>query len=205
MKLLEDAARLLYEEWFVRLRFPGHERVRIKDGVPEGWDSKPIGEAATLNYGKALKEEDRLEGTVPVYGSSGVVGYHDKALVEGPGIVVGRKGNAGSVFWSDSPSWPIDTVYFVSPEASTYYLYHCLQHVPFQSTDVAVPGLNRTYAHSLKILVPGTTIRSEFERAVEPMYGQMTKLRVMNGKLRAARDLLLPRLMSGEIEVKGAA
>jgi type I restriction enzyme S subunit len=205
MKLLEDAARLLYQEWFVRFRFPGHGRVRIRDGVPEGWESKPIGEVAVLNYGKALKEEDRQEGAVPVYGSSGVVGYHDKALVEGPGIVVGRKGNAGNVFWSDLPFWPIDTVYFVSPEVSTYYLYHCLQHVPFQSTDVAVPGLNRTYAHSLRILVPSTTIHSEFERAVEPMYGQMTKLRTMNDKLRAARGLLLPRLMSGEMEVRESA
>lgn len=205
MKLLEDAARLLYQEWFVRLRFPGHERVRIRSGVPEGWEAKPIGESAPFHYGKALKENDRRDGTVPVYGSSGIVGWHEKALVDGPGIVVGRKGNAGSVFWSDSPFWPIDTVYYVASEASTHYLYHCLGQVPFQSTDVAVPGLNRTYAHSLKILWPSGTMRDEFEFAVRPMYQQMTKLRGMNSKLRAARDLLLPRLMSGEIELAGAS
>ncbi|MBI4588740.1 MAG: restriction endonuclease subunit S [Candidatus Rokubacteria bacterium] len=201
MALLEEAARQLYREWFVRLRFPGHEHTRITHGVPEGWERKPIGEVATLNYGKALKEENRLEGATPVYGSSGVVGSHNEALVTGPGIVVGRKGNVGSVFWSDTPFWPIDTVYFVSPEESSLFLYHCLKNVAFQSSDVAVPGLNRTYAHSLKILVPSRTLRAEFEEAVTPMFEQLARLRTMNERLRAARDLLLPRLMSGEIAV----
>jgi type I restriction enzyme S subunit len=201
MALLEESARLLYREWFVRLRFPGHEHTRITNGVPEGWECKPIGEVATLNYGKALKEENRLEGTTPVYGSSGVVGSHNEPLVPAPGIVVGRKGNVGSVFWSDTAFWPIDTVYFVSPEKSSLYLYHCLQHVPFQSSDVAVPGLNRTYAHSLKILVPSRTIWSQFEDVVAPFFMQMAKLRTMNERLRSARDLLLPRLMSGNIAI----
>jgi type I restriction enzyme S subunit len=199
--LLEEAAKLLYQEWFVRLRFPGYEHTRIANGVPEGWEFKPIGEVATLNYGKALKEENRLEGATPVYGSSGAVGSHSAALVTGSGIVVGRKGNVGSVFWSDVPFWPIDTVYLVSPEESSLFLYHCLRQVPFQSSDVAVPGLNRTYAHSLKILMPCRRLRAEFEEAITPMFGQLTRLRTMNQKLRAARDLLLPRLMSGEIAV----
>ena len=201
MALLEEAARQLYREWFGRLRFPGHEHTRITHGVPEGWEFKPIGEVATLNYGKALKEGNRLEGATPVYGSSGVVGNHSEALVSGPGIVVGRKGNVGSVFWSDIPFWPIDTVYFVSPEESSLFLFHCLRQVPFQSSDVAVPGLNRTYAHSLKILMPSRRLRVEFEETITPMFEQLTKLRTMNQKLRAARDLLLPRLMSGEIAV----
>ena len=199
--LLEEAARQLYREWFVRLRFPGHEHARITHGVPEEWEFKPIGEVATLNYGKALKEENRLEGATPVYGSSGVVGSHSEALVSGPGIVVGRKGNVGSVFWSDTPFWPIDTVYFVSPEESSLFLFHCLRQVPFQSSDVAVPGLNRTYAHGLKILMPSRRLRTEFDQAITPMFEQLTKLRTMNQKLRAARDVLLPRLMSGDIAV----
>jgi type I restriction enzyme S subunit len=201
MALLEEASRQLYREWFVRLRFPGYEHTRITDGLPEGWEFKPIGDVATLNYGKALKEENRLEGTTPVYGSSGVVGSHSEALVHGLGIVVGRKGNVGSVFWSDTPFWPIDTVYFVSPEESSLFLFHCLRQLPFQSSDVAVPGLNRTYAHSLKILMPSRRLRVEFEEAITPIFEQLTKLRTMSQKLRAAHDLLLPRLMSGEIAV----
>jgi type I restriction enzyme S subunit len=102
MVLLEEAARQLYREWFVRLRFPGHEHARIIDGVPEGWERKTLGQHLTLNYGKALKADSRVEGPYPVYGSSGIVGTHEKALVKGPGIIVGRKGNVGSVYWSSS-------------------------------------------------------------------------------------------------------
>jgi len=201
MVLLEESARLLYREWFVRLRFPGHEHTRIVNGVPEGWERKRIGDVLTLNYGKALKESDRIEGPFPVYGSSGVVGTHSEALVKGPGIIVGRKGNVGSVYWAESDFWPIDTVYFIESHQSSYFLFHNLQHQSFLNSDGAVPGLNRSYAHSLPVLLPKWTLREQFERTLTPIYEQASKLRAMNEKLKAARDLLLPRLMSGEIAV----
>ncbi len=80
MALLEEAARQLYREWFVRLRFPGHEHTRITNGVPEGWEQVPLGERVILNYGKSLKAEDRTDGPYPVYGSSGIVGYQRSLL-----------------------------------------------------------------------------------------------------------------------------
>nr|MDT0253731.1 restriction endonuclease subunit S [Endozoicomonas sp.] len=99
IQLLEESARLLYQEWFVHLRFPGHERVKVVDGVPEGWKKNPLGNVVTLHYGKALKAENRVTGDFPVYGSSGIVGTHEKALAHGPAIIIGRKGNVGSTFW----------------------------------------------------------------------------------------------------------
>ncbi len=72
MALLEEAARQLYREWFVRLRFPGHEHTRIIDGVPEAWERRTLGGRLTLNYGKALKADSRIDGPYPVYGSSGM-------------------------------------------------------------------------------------------------------------------------------------
>jgi type I restriction enzyme S subunit len=201
MGLLEDAARQLYREWFVRLRFPGHEHTRITNGVPEGWERVPLGARITLNYGKALKAEDRTEGTCPVYGSSGIVGMHEKALVAAPGIVVGRKGNVGSVYWCPKDYWPIDTVYFIDAETSNLWLYYALQHMHFISTDVAVPGLNRAFAYSRPLLVPESRIVRDFLDAAGPLREQIARLDEMNEKLRAARDLLLPRLMSGEIAV----
>ena len=92
MALLEEAARQLYREWFVRLRFPGHEHTRITNGVPEGWARLPLGDQATLNYGKALTAEARVEGPCPVYGSSGLVGTHERSFAAAPGIVVGAQG-----------------------------------------------------------------------------------------------------------------
>jgi type I restriction enzyme S subunit len=201
MALLEEAARQLYREWFVRLRFPGHEHTPITNGLPEGWERKPLGEFITLNYGKALKADDRVEGGYPVFGSSGIVGTHEKPLVQGPGIIVGRKGNIGSVYWSGKSFYPIDTVYFVEPERSDLYLYYALKHMHFISTDVAVPGLNRDFAYSRFLLIPPKSILREFLETATPFHAQMEILNALNARLRAARNLLLPRLMSGEIAV----
>ncbi|MGE3343902.1 MAG: restriction endonuclease subunit S [Vicinamibacterales bacterium] len=199
--LLEESVRLLYQEWFVRLRFPGHERVPVVDGVPEGWRRVTLGDYAVLNYGKALKVEDRVDGPIPVYGSSGVIGSHNKALVTAPVIVVGRKGNVGSVFWCPTDLWPIDTVYFISGELADLWLFHTLRLTPFMSTDVAVPGLNRDFAYSRQLLVPEAGIRRAFLETAAPVYQQIGKLSEMNSQLGAARELLLPRLMSGAIVV----
>jgi type I restriction enzyme S subunit len=201
MGLLEEAARQLYREWFVRLRFPGHERVKIKDGLPEGWERKTLGAHVILNYGKSLKEDERVLGSYPVYGSSGIIGNHEKALAKGPGIIVGRKGNIGSIYWCSTDFWPIDTVYFIKPESSNLYLFYALQQMQFISTDVAVPGLNRDFAYSRKLLVPSGPVLREFLDSVGPIHAQLDTLTAYNQKLRAARDLLLPKLMSGEIAV----
>ena len=201
MALLEEEARQLYREWFVRLRFPGHEHTRSTNGVPEGWARLPLGGHATLNYGKALKAEDRAEGPCPVYGSSGIVGTHEKSLAAAPGIVVGRKGNVGSVFWCPKDYWPIDTVYFIDADTSNLWLYYALQHMHFISTDAAVPGLNRDFAYSRPLLAPEPRIVRDFLESAAPLHEQITKVDKMNEKLRAGRDLLLPRLMSGEIAV----
>jgi len=201
MALLEDATRQVYQEWFVRLRFPGYEHTRILDGVPEGWERKRLGDHLTLNYGKALKAEIRVDGPFPVYGSSGIVGTHEKALVSGPAIILGRKGNVGSVFWSSKDFYPIDTVYFINAESSDLYLYYALKNMHFINTDVAVPGLNRDLAYSRELLLPSKGILRSFLETITSMHGQMEKLDEMNQKLRTARDLLLPKLMSGEIAV----
>lgn len=201
IQLLEQAARLLYKEWFVHLRFPGHEHVKIKDGVPEGWEEKPLGELAPFKYGKALKEDDRIPGLYPVYGSSGIVGTHDKALAAGPAIIVGRKGNVGSVYWSKSDFHPIDTVYYIEAERCCLYLYYALLYTQFISTDVAVPGLNRDYAHSRTLLIPYDKILTLFEQHTGVMHDQIDRLMKYNQALIKARDLLLPRLMNGELAV----
>ena len=199
--LLEQAARLLYKEWFIHLRFPGHEHVKVKNNVPEGWEIKPLVNVAPLNYGKALKEDDRTPGKVAVYGSSGIVGRHDKALVNGPTIIVGRKGNVGSVYWSANDCWPIDTVYYVAKQQATLYLFYALLNTSFISTDVAVPGLNRDFAHSRLILVPSPFVLELFEEGAIPLHRQIEALGRQNASLIAARDLLLPRLMNCDITV----
>ncbi len=201
IQLLERAARLLYKEWFVRLRFPGHEHVKIKEGVPNGWEKKAIRDVAPFKYGKALKEDDRVPGSYPVYGSSGIVGTHGKALVAGPGIIVGRKGNVGTVYWSKRSFFPIDTVYYIDAQHCNLYVYYALLHTQFISTDVAVPGLNRDYAHSRTLLIPDKNIRAFFEQHATALHDKVEQLTNYNKALTNARDLLLPRLMNGEIVI----
>ncbi|OHB53842.1 MAG: hypothetical protein A2Y12_19250 [Planctomycetes bacterium GWF2_42_9] len=197
--LLEQAARLLYNEWFIRLRFPGYEHVKIAEGVPDMWKKKRLGDIAPLNYGKGLKNDDRVPGPFAVYGSSGIIGTHDKAMIPGPTIIVGRKGNVGSVYWSSSDCHPIDTVYYIDSCNCSFYLYYALQNMAFISTDVAVPGLNRDFAHSRDIIVPESKIQQLFEDMVIPLRRQIDVLQITNVKLANARDLLLPRLMNGEV------
>ena len=201
--LLEDAARRLYREWFVHLRFPGRESVSVKDGVPEGWEQKPLGDVAPLNYGKALRSTDRKDGKVPVFGSSGIVGAHNVALVDSGAIVVGRKGNVGSLYFSPAPCFPIDTVYYIAPAQSSYRLFLALHQLNFISSDAAVPGLNRAYAHSLPVLQPSDDVAEAFERLVRPVFEQAQQLAEQNAQLAQARDLLLPKLMSGQLDVSG--
>lgn len=105
-----------------------------------------------------------------MYGSSGVIGTHEKVLIKGPGIIVGRKGNVGSVFWSNGDFYPIDTVYYIASESSSFHLYHALQNMQFISNDAAVPGLNRDFAYSRPYLEPAARIAALFEETVMPIY-----------------------------------
>ena len=198
---MKKSARLLYKEWFDQLRFPGYEHTTIVDGVPEGWERVKVGDYSPLNYGKSLRKDKRKEGPFHVYGSSGIIGSHNESLVEGPCIIVGRKGNVGSVYWSPNNCYPIDTVYYIEHERSSLYLYYALQHVHFINTDVAVPGLNRDLAHSREILIPSDILFEEFESTVSDFHKQINILRKTNSLLKKARDLFLPKLMNGDIPV----
>lgn len=206
--VLEDMARGLFEEWFVRLRFPGHESVPLHntpDGpLPEGWRWGELGEQIELAYGKALKATERQPGPYPVIGSSGIVGEHCEAYERGPGIVVGRKGNVGAIIWSPDDFWPIDTVFFVRSASPQMYLLQLLQRVPFQNTDAAVPGLNRSAALKKVVRIPPARLEQEYHRLVWPMRQMVDELTRSNQRLAASRDLLLPRLMSGGLSVAEA-
>ncbi|MEM9762077.1 MAG: restriction endonuclease subunit S [Pseudomonadota bacterium] len=206
--ILEEMARRLYEEWFVHFRFPGHETTPILDTpqglLPEGWSDGCLGEFVTLAYGKALKASARIEGPYPVYGSSGVVGTHHEYLVTGPGIVVGRKGNVGSVFWSIEPFYPIDTVFYVQTQLPLAYVFYNLRGQRFLNNDAAVPGLNRNQAYSLRFLVPPPDLLRRFAAIVAPQFRMSRSLDQQNANLRAQRDLLLPKLVSGDIDVSAA-
>lgn len=199
--LLERMAEQLYREWFVRFRFPGYQQAMFAKGFPSGWAMVKLGRVIELGYGKALKEEDRVPGPFPVYGSSGPIGTHTASLVEGPGIIVGRKGNVGAIHWCDSAFFPIDTAYFVKSNVSKFYLFFLLQTMNFLNNDAAVPGLSRAQAYANDVLMPPDSLIDQFERMVKPVFEQRSVLARANDQLAKTRDLLLPRLISGKLRV----
>ncbi len=203
--ILEEMAQAIYREWFVSFRYPGHERDELVGSplgpIPVGWEVARLGDRLELAYGKALRRQDRRGGDVAVYGSSGVVGWHDRALVEGPGIVVGRKGNVGAVHWSDGDFYPIDTTFFVRTELPLEYVLRNLRDQNFINSDAAVPGLNRQQAYRNPLLVPGADVLERYDTVVEPLTALRRNLEQQNVNLRATRDLLLPKLVSGDVDV----
>ena len=203
IQLLERAARLLYKEWFVHLRFPGHEHVKIKDGVPEGWERKPLGELLTLQRGFDLPATRRQGGQIPVYASTGINGYHVVAKVNGPGVVTGRSGSLGSVMYVPGAFWPLNTTLWVKDFKLVEPLFaaHLLLtlHLEQYNAGSAVPTLNRNDVHRIEVLFPPMSLLKLFEGFAEEIAVQIDSLDKMSSKLACARDLLLPRLMSGEL------
>jgi type I restriction enzyme S subunit len=117
-----------------------------------------LGHEIELAYGRALPKHTRHHGEVPVYGSNGIVGFHDEHAVSGPGIIVGRKGSVGEVCFSEEPFWPIDTTYYVvNKNAHDWrFLFYLLRHLELTSLNShsAVPGLNREQVYSLAAEFP---------------------------------------------------
>ncbi len=128
--------------------------------------------------------------------------FETDSLVEGPGIIVGRKGNVGSVFWSDEDFSVIDTAYFVTSSVPLRFLFYDLQTKNFINNDAAVPGLNRYQAYALEILAPPPDPIERFCKLADNFEHQASTLRRQIQNLRRTRDLLLPRLLSGQMALR---
>ena len=122
------------------------------------WRNTTVGEFAPFLYGKGLPEVRRRPGSVPVYGSNGVVGSHSEPLLSGPAVIIGRKGSVGAVHYCPEPCWPIDTTFYVvdADHARLRFKYYLLKSLglEYMNADSAVPGLNREAAHVRIIKVP---------------------------------------------------
>lgn len=158
--------------------------------LPRDWSCAPLGNRIELAYGRALREEDREPGDVDVYGSNGRVGSHRVALVNGPGILIGRKGTIGAVHYADRPFWPIDTVYYVVSQAGDEprFLRHLLDYLPlgFLNAATGVPGLSRRDAYALRGAFPSTTEQAAIARVLDAVE---TALERSRASVARARDL----------------
>lgn len=173
--------------------------------IPKGWEVKRVGDLIELAYGKALKSTDRKQGSVPVYGSGGVTGYHNRALVPHGAIIVGRKGTVGSLYWEDEPFFPIDTTFYVKTEAVPMtYCFYVMKTLGLDkmNTDAAVPGLNRENVYRLELVKPSTSVLNAFDRLVSLIREAMRANETASQSLADLRDTLLPKLLSGDMSVE---
>jgi type I restriction enzyme S subunit len=126
--------------------------------LPLGWQWTRLGSIFTLLYGSALPEQNRLPGSIPVYGSNGQVGTHREALVLAPSLVIGRKGSVGAVNVTNGPFWPIDTSYFVTPPDGVHlqYAYWLFRSLRLGKHDkaTAIPGISRNDVYVERIALP---------------------------------------------------
>jgi len=127
--------------------------------IPKRWEVVRVGDRISLEYGKGLIESERKNGEYFVFGSNGIVGYHNDFLVRGPGIVVGRKGTIGAINWSEDNFWPIDTTYFVrviGNDVDLRWLYYKLTSLSLSKLNMATgtPGLNRDLVYKQVIPLP---------------------------------------------------
>lgn len=210
IKILEEMARRLYREWFVHFRFPGHEGCTFVESplgeIPEGWEVGTLADMVVLQRGFDLPKSSRKGGVVPIIAATGVTGFHDEAKVRAPGVVTGRSGTIGEVMYIQEDFWPLNTALWAkqfpnSEPLVAYYLLSSLDLKQFNS-GAAVPTLNRNDIHGISVVIPPIKIQRRFQKVAGEMNSQRRTLALTADNLRRTRDLLLPRLLSGQIDVE---
>ncbi|KNH00784.1 Type I restriction-modification system, specificity subunit S [Qipengyuania citrea LAMA 915] len=223
---LQETAKALFQSWFidfdpVHAKAAGHDPGLPADvadlfpdqfgddGLPEGWTWQHLEEVLTLNYGKSLPATARIPGSFPVYGSGGITGFHDEPLYRGPGIIVGRKGTVGKLYWEKGSFFAIDTVFYVTPltELPLHFLWELLHsfNLGDMNTDAAVPGLNRTNVYRLEFGCPPSALVKTFTDFATHARLKIDHLESLAEADRCLRDTILPRLISGELRIADVA
>ncbi|MEM9492801.1 MAG: restriction endonuclease subunit S, partial [Myxococcota bacterium] len=203
---LDEMAQTLFQTWFID--FHGHDDW-VKDtpgSIPRGWTRAELGTLLELRYGKALPATQRCPGPVPVYGSAGIVGRHDAALVPGPGVIVGRKGLPGTVYWEADAFFPIDTTFYVHPTRGPEWLpwlYHKLRSLDIARLGAGstVPGVNRHTIYAQLCAVPPYELVERFARRIQVWRNRVRLCHSEAATLTETRRALLTALMSGDVRV----
>jgi type I restriction enzyme S subunit len=223
IKILEEMAQTLYREWFLKFHFPGHEKTRMVDSplgkIPEGWEVIKLLELADVTYGFAFKSKqfntegngkpvvrirDVLAGVSETYSPEQA---GSKYLVENGDILVGMDGEFHMGFWVGGYAYLVQRVarFRSKVDIGRYHLFLAL-HEPIQHFNATITGttvahLGHEHIKTIEIVWPKNEARVKVNRFLEPLLGQVLNLRLKNQTLRQTRDILLPKLISGELDV----
>jgi type I restriction enzyme S subunit len=226
---LESMARALFQSWFVdfdpvRAKLDERQPVGIDSSIaalfpdsfqnskvghiPKGWHLGRLSDLCNLKRGHDLPSSSRTAGPIPVISSSGISGSHSETNIRGPGVVTGRYGTIGKVFYVESDYWPLNTTLYVDDFKANppRFVFHVLGEVSFQDyTDkAAVPGVNRNHLHEEPVVLPPMLLRQAFAHTVSPIWALHTANERESRNLATLRDTLLPKLLSGELRAAAA-
>lgn len=213
IKILEEMARSLYREWFVHFRFPGHDKVKMVPStlgpVPQGWKVTKLGSLVEINKGKNITKKTIRPGDVPVVAGGVTPAYfHDTPNTSRPVITISASGaNAGFVNLYHADVWASDCSYVDSSATPhIYYYYLWLDHRRSEVTHLqrgsAQPHVYSKDLAQLQAIGVPEQVLNIFTGQVTPIFELMMCLTERIENLRRTRDLLLPRLLSGQVNLE---
>lgn len=222
---LEAMVRAIFKDWFVdfgptRAKMEGRSPYLTPDiwglfpdrldtqGKPEDWQKGVLLDLCELKRGYDLPTAERLPGPYPIVSSSGISGHHSTSMAQGPGVVTGRYGTIGEVYFIEGAYWPLNTSLYVRDfkNNSPRLVYYTLRQIDFLrfSDKAAVPGINRNHLHQAPVVLPPLPAQQAFNRLLASGWAMQEANTKENMTLSALRDLLLPKLTSGEACAKDA-
>jgi type I restriction enzyme S subunit len=216
IEILEEMARSIYREWFVKFRFPGHEQVQMVDSelglIPEGWEVVCLGKLASFQTGKLNSNAAKPNGVYPFFTCSQEIFRTDTYSFDTECVLLAGN-NANGVFHIKYFKGKFDAyqrTYVIRSlnqhQVTNYYLYFAikaqLEHLKSISTGSATKFLTLTILNNLNIIVSLPDIQDKFAKFIFVVFSEIELLQAKNANLRKTRDLLLPRLISGEIDVE---
>lgn len=208
IKLLEESAQRLYKEWFVDLRFPGHENTKIVDGIPEGWEKMCLGDLVCFKRGKTITKKEIIEGNIPVVAGGIEPAYYcNKSNTGNRVITISASGaNAGYTRMYFEKIWASDCSFIDCSMTNYFHFVYCY----LIANKIAIDNLQKGAAqphvypkdiNALALCCPHNDILDSFESKISYYFDLISSLQKQIHKLTEARDRLLPKLMGGEIEV----
>lgn len=204
-KNLEAQAQAIFKSWFVDFEpFQGGEFVDSELGkIPKGWRAGILSELVEIKYGKDHKK--LADGIIPVYGSGGIMRYADRALCEHESVLVPRKGTLNNVIYINIPFWTVDTMFYtnmkISGAAKMVYFFLKSKDLASMNAGTAVPSMTTDILNNIPMVIAPDTIIRQYDDLQKPFFEQMETLKKQNQTLSKLRDTLLPKLMSGEIQI----
>lgn len=185
---LESTAQALYRKMFV----DGID----KENLPEGWRIGTLGEICEVKYGK--NHEGISKGTIPIYGSGGIMRYGNMAIYSNESVLIPRKGSLNNIMYVNNPFWTVDTMFYTTMKQPfiAKYLYFNLIKYDFLSMDTgsAVPSMTTNILNMIKLIIPTQEILKYFDEKVSNIYDNISIKKIENSKLTELQSLLLAKM-----------